>query len=183
MADTDFKSLVGKITNLEGGSNYGICVNDMHMCGLQNSCWNIVTSPLPAAELQTADWKTKDNWASEEIHLCCEADIQNVMIDSEHAYQSWSLLQAEYCKKGEQKVKREKKQFSWVTITENSCGEYMRKVKKIVSQLKECVEKIKDEDVAYPILLRLGARYSPLVVTWTNIMTSENPLSLARVSE
>jgi len=46
-------------------------------------------------------------------------------------------------------------------MTESSCGEYMKRVRKIVSELKECGEKIKDEDVAYTILLGLGEKYSP----------------------
>jgi len=59
----------------------------------------------------------------------------------------------------------------------------MKRVRKIVSELKECGEKIKDEDVAYTILLRLGEKYSSLVVTLTNMATPENSLSMARVSE
>jgi len=74
-------------------------------------------------------------------------------------------------------------EFFSVSMTESSCGEYMKRVRKIVSALKECGEKIKDEDVAYTILLGLGEKYSPLVVTLTNMAIPENPLSMARVSE
>lgn len=55
MADKDFSSLVGKIMKLNGGSNYWTCAKDTEMYLCQNSCWNIITSPLLAAELQTAD--------------------------------------------------------------------------------------------------------------------------------
>lgn len=42
---------------------------------------------------------------------------------------------------------------------------------------------VKDEDVAYTILLCLGEKYSPLVVTMTNMSSSTSPLSLVRVCE
>jgi len=183
MADKNFTSLVGKITKLKGGSNYRTWAKDMEMCLLRDKCWDVVTSVLPAEQARTEEWKTKDNWARGEIHLCCEADVQDIIIDSEHAHESWTLLQNEYCKKGELKVRRLKKEFSSVSMTESSCGEYMKRVRKIVSELKECGEKIKDEDVAYTILLGFGEKYSLLVVTLTNMATLENPLSIARVSE
>jgi len=59
----------------------------------------------------------------------------------------------------------------------------MKRVRRIVSELKKCGEKIKDEDVAYTILLGLGEKYSPLVVTLTNMAIPEHPLSIARVSK
>ena len=183
MADKDFTSLVRKITKLKGGSNYRTWAKDMKMYLLRNKCWDMVTSVLPAEGARTDEWKTKDNWARGEIHLCCEADVQDIINDSEHAHESWTLLQNKYCKKGELKVRRLKKEFSLVSMTESSCGEYMKRVRRIVSELKECGEKIKDEDVAYTILLGLREKYSPLVVTLTNMATPENPLSMARVSE
>jgi len=88
MADKDFTSLVGKITKLKGGSNYHIWAKDIEMCLLCNKCWDVVTSALPAEQARTEEWKTKDNWARGEIHLCCEADVQDIIIDSEHAYKS-----------------------------------------------------------------------------------------------
>jgi len=75
MADKNFTSLVGKITKLKGGSNYQIRAKDMEMYLLRNRCWHVVTSAAPAEGAQTEEWKTKDNWARGEIHLCCEADV------------------------------------------------------------------------------------------------------------
>ena len=165
MADKDFTSLVGKITKLKGGANYCTWTKDMEICLLRNRCWTVVTSPLPPEPDQTEEWKTKDNWLRGEIQLCCEADVQDIIIDSDHACNSWALLQSEYCKKGELKVKRLKKEFSLVTIMEDNCGEYMKRVRRLVSELKECGEKMKDEDIAYILLLGLGEKYSPHVVT------------------
>jgi len=59
----------------------------------------------------------------------------------------------------------------------------MKRVRRIISELKECREKIKDEDITYTILLGLREKYSPLVVTLTNMATPEHPLSMAQVSE
>ena len=53
----------------------------------------------------------------------------------------------------------------------------------MVSELKECGEKVKGVDVAYTILMGLKERFSPLVVTLTNMSSVENPLSVARVCE
>jgi len=122
MAEKDFTSLVGKITKLKGPSNYRTWAKDMEMCLLRNRCWDLVTAAVP--EERTNEWKMKDNWARGEIHLCCEADVQDIIIDSEHAHDSWTLLKAEYSKGGELKVKRLKKEFSAITMTENSCAEY-----------------------------------------------------------
>jgi len=64
----------------------------MEMCLLCNKYWDVVTSVVPAEAARPEEWKTKDNWARDEIHLCCEADIQDIIIDSEHAYELWTLL-------------------------------------------------------------------------------------------
>jgi len=68
-------------------------------------------------------------------------------------------------------------------MTESSYEEYIKKVKRIISELKKCGEKIKDKNVAYTILLCLRENYSPLVVTLTNMAIPEHPLLMARVSE
>ena len=88
MADKDFISLVGKITKLKKGSNYWTWAKDMEMYLLCNKCWDVVTSALPAEGARTDEWKTKDNWARGEIHLYCEADVQDIIINSEHAHES-----------------------------------------------------------------------------------------------
>jgi len=183
MAERGFTSLVGKITKLKVGSNYWTWAKDMEICLLRNKCWDVVTSAMPTEETRTEESKTKDNWARGEIHLCCKADVQDNIIDSEHAHDAWTILQKEYYKRGELKVRRLKKEFFSVVVTETTCGKYMKRVRKIVSELKECGEKIKEEDIAYTILLGLGKKYTPLVVTLTNMTTPENPLSLARVSK
>jgi len=112
MTNKDFTSLVGKITKLKEGSNYRIWAKNMEMCLLRNKCWDMVTSALPAEQARTEEWKTKDNWARGEMHLYCEADVQDIIIDSEHAHESWILLQNKYCKKSELQVRRLKKDIS-----------------------------------------------------------------------
>lgn len=88
MAEPGFTSLVGKITKLKGVLNYRTWTKDMEMCFLRNQWWTVVSSPVPAAADQNVTWVTRDNWARGEIHLCCEAEVQEVIISSEHAYDS-----------------------------------------------------------------------------------------------
>ena len=109
--------------------------------------------------------------------------MQEVIISSEHAYDSWSLLHSEFGAKGDLVVKRLRKEFSSVVMTEASCGEYIKRVRRLVAELRECGDLVKDEDVAYTILLGLGEKYSPLVVTLTNMSSAISPLSLVRVCE
>ncbi|RPB24697.1 hypothetical protein L211DRAFT_848536 [Terfezia boudieri ATCC MYA-4762] len=68
-------------------------------------------------------------------------------------------------------------------MTESTYAEYMKRVKKLVSELKEYGEKVKDEDMAYTVLMGLEEKYSPLVVTLTNMASQANPLTFSRVSE
>ena len=58
-------------------------------------------------------------------------------------------------------------------MTEKDVGEYRDRVKKIVSRLKENGEKVKEEDIAYTILMGLGPRYFALVVTLLNTKVDE----------
>ena len=53
----------------------------------------------------------------------------------------------------------------------------------MAEELRECGEKAKDEDLAFTVLLGLGERFSPLVVTLTNMSSKETPLLLNRVCE
>ena len=181
MPELSFTSLVGKITKLKGAQNYRTWAKDIELCLLRNRCWEVVSSAIP--EAPDDSWQVKDNWARGEIHLCCEAEVQDIIIDSKHAHDSWTLLKSEFSIKGDLKINRLKKEFSTVVMTEQSCAEYIKRVRKLVSELRECGEKVKDADVAYTVLMGLGEKFSPLVVTLTNMSSSDSPLSLTRVSE
>lgn len=183
MPEPSFTSLVGKITKLQGSANYRTWAKDIEMCLLRNQCWSIVTTAVPEVAEQTDLWKIKDNWARGEIHLCCDSEVQDIILDSEHAHDSWSRLKAEYCITGDLKVRRLQKEFSSMVMTEATCGEFIKRVRRLVSDLKECGAKVKDEDVAFTILLGLGEKFSPLVVTLTNMSTPMAPLSLSKVCE
>jgi len=88
MTGKDFNVASGEDYETQGASNYRTWAKDMEMCLLRNRCWTVVTSSVPEDESQREEWETKDNWARGEIHLCCEADVQDIIIDSEHAYDS-----------------------------------------------------------------------------------------------
>jgi len=64
-------------------------------------------------------------------------------------------------------------------MLEKDVGEYIDKVvKKFVSKLNGNGEKVK-EDIAYTILMGLGSKYSPLVLTLLN--NRSGPLTLTRI--
>ena len=181
MPKLNFTSLVGKITKLKGNQNYRTWAKDIELCLLRNRCWEVVFSPVP--EAPDDSWQAKDNWARGGIHLCCEAEVQDIIIDSIHAHDSWNLLKSEFDIKGDLKINRLKKEFSTMVMTDQTCTEYIKRVKKLVSELRECGEKVKEADVAYTLLIGLGEKFSPLVVTLTNMASSVSPLSLTRVCE
>jgi len=86
----------------------------------------MVTSPVPEDPLE---WKTKDNGQG----------VRYIYVDiTQNMRQNHGL-------------KRPKKEFASVTMTESSCTEYMKRVKELVSQLKECGGGVKDGDVAYTV--------------------------------
>lgn len=85
--------------------------------------------------------------------------------------------------KGDLGINRLRKEFSSIVMTEPTCAEYIKRVRCLVSELKECGDKVKDEDVAYTMLLGLNEKFSPLVVTLTNLSSATSPLSLTRVCE
>ena len=153
------------------------------MCLLRNQCWSIVTTAVPPKEAQTDLWKTTDDWARGEIHLCCDAEVQDIILHSVHAHDSWTRLTSEYCITGDLKVKTLQKEFSSIVMTESTCGEFIKRVRHHVSDLRECGQEVKDEDVSFTILLGLGERFSPLVVALTNMSTPTAPLSLTKVCE
>lgn len=68
-----------------------------------------------------------------------------------------------------------------MVMTDATCGEFIKRVRRLVSDLKECGAKVKDKDVAFTILLGLGDRFSPLVVMLTNMSTPTASLSLSKV--
>ena len=49
-------------------------------------------------------------------------------------------------------IKRLQKEFTPVTMVEDSCTEYIRRVKRLVSDLKSCGARVQDADVAYTLL-------------------------------
>lgn len=77
-----FTSLVGK---LNSHKNYRTWAKDMEVCLIRNACWTVVTSAVPAEEDRNEAWLVKAYWARGEIHLSCEADIQDIILDSKHA--------------------------------------------------------------------------------------------------
>lgn len=74
-------------------------------------------------------WTIRDNWARGEIHLCCEVEVQYIILDSQHAMVSWSILKPEFGIKGDLRVNRLKKEFSSGIMVELSCGDYIKRVK------------------------------------------------------
>ena len=155
----------------------------MEMCLLRNMCWTIATSPLPADAEQSELWLLQDNWARGEIHLCCESDVQDLILTSSHACESWTILKHEFSLKADLRINQLRKEFSSIVMTEPSCAEYIKRVRRLVSELKECGDKVKDEDVAYTMLLGLKEKFIPLVVMLTNLSSAASPLSLTRVCE
>ena len=125
------------------------------MCLLRNHCWTIVTSPVPAPADQTDDWKLKDNWARGEIRPSCEADAQEIILDSKHACDSWTLLRTEFCTTGELRIKRLKREFTSVVMTETFCNDY---IIKRVSPIFGSVGR----------LLRMRTLHTPFFWVWEN---------------
>lgn len=113
---------------------------DMEMCLLRNQCWTVVTPPVPPEPNDV--WLLRDNWARGEIHLCCEAEVQDVIIDSKHAHDSWTILKSEFGIKGDLKVNRLRKEFSSI-MTDATCGDNIKRVRRLVSELRVCGETVK----------------------------------------
>ena len=65
---------------------------------------------------------------------------------------------------------------------EDSCAQYIRQVKYLVSNLKSIVAKALDADVAYTLLTGLPERYATLFTTLTNMASLEKPLEVMWVS-
>lgn len=181
----NYSALVAKphVIKLSGASNYRTWSKDLEMVLIRMGCWEVTTEALPAAANRDDEWKKKNNWARSEIHLGCNPDQQELILDSETAFDSWKILKDEYARKGEIMVQRLRKEFASVRMTESKCGEYVNRVRKLVSELKACGVAVKDTDVAYTLLMGLPDKYSSLVVTLTNMATEAAPLKLSRVVE
>jgi len=76
------------------------------------------------------------------------------------------------------------KEFAAVSMGEKeTCSEFVKRVRHIVSELRACGTSIKQQDVAYTILIGLRKVYSSLVITLTNMSTPESPLVLEKTVE
>ena len=64
-----------------------------------------------------------------------------------------------------------------------SCTDYVKRIKRIVFELSDCGTSLKQEDVAYTILMGLPRECLALVITLTNMSTPEAPLVLERTIE
>ena len=71
---------------------------------------------------------------------------------------------------------RLRKEFASIFMAANeSCSDYVKGVKRIVSELCDCGTAIPQQEVAYTILMGLPKEYSSLVITLTNMSTQDSP--------
>lgn len=186
MNEPNYSSLVSKPTpvKLEGAKNYRSWAKDMEMVMLRMKAWHQVTHEPPAVAARDDAWLERDIWARSEIHLWCSPDQQDLIHDTSTAYESWKILKDQYSTKSDLKTARLMKEFaSAVMLSTESCTDFVRKVKRIVSELRDCGTSMKERDVAYTILMGLPKEYSSLVITLTNMSTPESPLLLEKTIE
>ena len=138
---------------------------------------------LPDDANRTDVWNRKNDWVRSEIHLNCNLEQQDLIEDSTTAYDLWRILRHEYNNPTDQKIKRLQKEFASVSMTEDDCTEYIRRVKRLVSDLKSCGARVQDADVAYSILTGLPERFSSLITTLTNMASPDKPLEVMRVCD
>ncbi|MCU1500499.1 MAG: uncharacterized protein JWM47_4452, partial [Acidimicrobiales bacterium] len=185
MADRDLATLAGKsnITKLTGSDNYRTWAKDIEMVLLRMNCWEVTSEEPPEEENRTATWIKKNNWARSEIHLACTPEQQEIILDATTAYEQFQLLKNTHATKSELKTRRLWKEFNGTTMGDKPVSTFVKRVKKVVSELRSYGEKVKDEDIAYTMLMGLPEKYSSLVITLTNMTTKESPLVLVRVIE
>lgn len=88
-----------------------------------------------------------------------------------------------YARPSELTTIRLRKEFAGLTMTEKEVGEYLKRAKKLVSELKACGDVVKSVDIAYTVLMGLGTDYGALITTLTNMASKDNPLDMDRVEE
>ena len=183
MAEPNYSTLVSKPTpvKLEGASNYRSWAKDMEMVMLRMKASTLVTREPPAVDDRDDAWLEKDIWARSEIHLWCSPDQQDLIHDSTTAYESWKILKDQYSTRSELKTVRLKKDFASVhKPPTESCTDYVKRVKRIVSELRDCGSPVNQQEVAFAILMGLPKEFSALVITLTNMATNHSPLVLEK---
>ena len=151
---------------------------------LRMKAWHQVTHEPPAEAARDDAWLKRDSWARSEIYLWCSPDQQDLIHDTSTAYESWKILKDQYSTKSDLKTARLMKEFaSAFVLSTESCTDFVRRVKRIVSELRDCGTSMKERDVAYTILMGLPKDYSSLVSTLTNMSTPESPLLLEKTIE
>ena len=186
MAEPNYSTLVSKPTpvKLEGASNYRSWAKDMEMVMLRMKAWTLVTREPPAVDARDDAWLEKDIWARSEIHLWCSPDQQDLIHDSTTAYESWKILKDQYSTRSELKTVRLKKDFASVHKAPlETCTDYVKRVKRIVSELRDCGSPVTQQEVAFAILMGLPKDFSALVITLTNMATNDSPLVLEKTVE
>ena len=184
--EPNYATLVSKPTpvKLEVARNYRSWAKDMEMVMLRMKAWNLVTQEPPAEEDRTDLWLEKDIWARSEIHLWCSPDQQDLIHNTTTTYESWKILKDQYSMKSDLKTSRLMKEFASANmLATESCTDFIRRVKRIVSELRDCGSTIREKEVAYTILMGLPKEFSALVITLTNMATTESPLALEKTVE
>ena len=174
-----YTTLVSKPTpvKLDGARNYRSWAKGMEMVILRVKAWTLVTQEPPAVADRTEAWLEKDIWARSEIHLWSSPDQQDLIHDTTTAYESWKILKDQYSTKSDLMTVRLTKEFASANMTSTeSCTDYVRRIKRMVSEFRDCGTSIKQQDVAYTILMGLPREFSALVITLTNMSTPESPL-------
>ncbi|RPB23957.1 hypothetical protein L211DRAFT_197828 [Terfezia boudieri ATCC MYA-4762] len=126
MADLTFAALRPSPPKLVGASNYRTWAKDMEMILLRvPGAWKVTTEDPPEEEELTPDWHQKNDFARSEIHLACSPERQELIIDSETAYESWKILKDKYSRRNEIVTQRLKKEFASAKMTEEDVSEYI----------------------------------------------------------
>jgi len=63
--------------------------------------------------------------------LACTPECQELILDSETAYDSWKILKDKYSSKNEVVAQRLQKDFASAKMTEKDVGEYIDRVKRL----------------------------------------------------
>ena len=100
------------------------------------------------------------------------------------AYKSWKILKDQCSTNSDLKTARLMKEFSAaLIIIKETCTHSVKRVKGIVSELRACGTSINRQNMAYTILIGLPKEYSALVITLTNVSTTDSPLVLEKIVE
>ena len=158
MVELNYSTLVSKPTpvKLEGASNYRSWAKDMEMVMLRMKAWTLVTREPPAVDDRDDAWLEKDIWARSEIHLWCSPHQQDLIHDTTTTYESWKILKDQYSTRSELKTVCLKKDFASVQKAPlETCTGYVKRVKRIVSELRDSGSHVNQQEVAFAILMGL----------------------------